>query len=167
MSEQQQQTLEKEPKSQSRKKPKKVALRFNPYLDGCRDIPTDSGVLPPLRRRRFAISKSTNSGADVKYYGITLRPQPQLGLDGNLWEELKQELPQIQQLLRKGAIEEYFPVDDKNADSTLGYSMEDITAIIEATTYTERLQNWAKTETRSSVVDKINQQLEDIEQGNI
>ena len=147
------------------KRPKKIALRFDPYQDGCKDLGGDP-AFPPLRRRIFGMPRTTKSG-EVEFVSITLHPQPQLGLDAALWEDLKKNIPVIERLLRKGAIEEYYPSTDSRADSTAGYDADTAQMLVESTKSRDRLRTWAKIETRQSVQDAIDAQLLAIEQGDV
>lgn len=159
-------TQEKATEAAKKRTPKKVALRFDPYRDGCRDL-GGNPAFPPLRSRRFAVRRTSPNGKDVEFQGLTVRAQPQLNLDNQLWGDLKKEIPQIDELIRKGAIEEYYPDNDSRADSTAGYSVDTAQAIIQETRDIERLRTWAKIETRQSVQSAIEAQITALNQGEV
>jgi len=160
-----QEQLEKE-KPTTTKKNSKVGLLFNPYLEGCRDLGNDPNY-PPLRSRKF-VKMERNANGETEFIGITVFPHPVLDNDATLWDELKQEHPQIKELIRKGAIVEYIPKTDARADTIAGYNVNDAKDIIESVRGVEGvtlLQEWAKTETRQTIQEAIYSRIEAIRTG--
>lgn len=158
---------ESKPESKN-KKPSRIGLLYDPYLDGCRDLGGNPDY-PPLRSRQFLKKQFTSSG-EIEYVGITVRPDFSFDNDAQLWEELKEIHPLINELIRKGAIIEYSPKTESKASTLVGYSVTDAKDIIErirGVAGIVQLQEWAKVETRQSVQDSIFQRIEAIRTGRV
>jgi len=147
-----------------------MGIYYDPYREGARDL-GNNPQFPPLRRRRFGTFKRVgkgNNNPEGDFKSITLKPrEPTLGLDASLWRVLKKEQPQIKDLIRKGAIQEFWPFDDTNAECTVGYDENTAQSIVESSFSPDQLREWAKLEPRQSIIQQINQRLEDLEQGRI
>ena len=148
------------------KKTGSVGLIYDPYLEGCRDLGGNPDH-PPLKSRKF-VKKFVNNNGEIDFKGITVRSKPTLDNDAALWEELKNEQPFINELIRKGVIVEYEPKADGKVYNLNGYNVQDAKDIIDRLKGLEglkQLEEWLRTENRQTVINYIHDRVDAIRSG--
>jgi hypothetical protein len=169
-----QQAQKEAPQAEAPKKPTTVALIWNPYLDGYRDL-ANNPKYKPLVRNAFAPvvkkekHKTSYGSAEVPVrelvilsHGVTL------GVRVELWELIKKQFGDraLSRQLRNGSVREIYPENEQfSPDDLRAYGPEDKMMLIESCRDLDVLRRWQNFAPDGATVSAIGERLERLERG--